>query len=93
MSSCMVRTLKPPDLSGWSVSLVVPGRDPEDDGGLGGGVHVRRAQRSLTHHTRVRLAAVHAHERQLRLRGLLCSNTIVIETSPASFIRVTVIRK
>ena len=33
-------TLEPPDLGGRAVALLVPGCDPEDDGGLRGGVDV-----------------------------------------------------
>ena len=36
--------LQPPDLGGGPVALVVAGRDPEDDGGLGGGVYVGSRQ-------------------------------------------------
>ena len=36
--------LQPPDLGGGPVALVVTGGDPEDDGGLGGGVYVGSGQ-------------------------------------------------
>lgn len=64
-------TLQPPDLGGGAVALVVARRDPEYDGGLGGRVDMRCRQRRLPHHARIRLAAVHAHERQRGLRRLL----------------------
>ena len=36
--------LQPPHLGGGPVALVVTGGDPEDDGGLGGGVYVGSGQ-------------------------------------------------
>ena len=58
-------TLQPPDLGGRPVALVVPGGDPEDDGGLGGGVDVRGGEGGVGDHALCRGAAEHPHEGEL----------------------------
>ena len=63
-------TLQPPDLSGGPVSLVVPGGDSEDDGGLGGCVDVGGGQARVGDHALGARAAEHADEGELgRGRG------------------------
>ena len=66
---CLSLTLYPPDLRRRSVALVVPGRDPEDDGRLGAGVDVRGLQAGVGHDALRVGAAEHPHERQLRGGG------------------------
>ena len=58
-------TLQPPDLGGGPVALVVPGGDPEDDGGLGGGVDVGGGQAGVGDHALGAGAAEHADEGEL----------------------------
>ena len=60
-----VGVLQPADLRGRPVPLVVPRRDPEDDGGLGGGVDVRGGQGGVGDHALGRGAAEHPHEGEL----------------------------
>ena len=57
--------MQPPDLSGGPVALVVPGGDPEYNGGLGGGVYVGRGQAGVGHHALGAGAAEHADEGEL----------------------------
>ena len=52
-------------MGGGPVALVVPGGDPEDDGGLGGGVDVGGGQAGVGHHTLGAGAAEHADEGEL----------------------------
>lgn len=58
-------TLKPPDLRGGTVSLLIAGSDSENDGWFGGVVYVGRGQTGSCHRTSRGRATVHPHKRQL----------------------------
>ena len=57
--------MKPPDLGSGPISLVIPGGNPEDDGGLGGGVDVGGGQAGVGDDTLGAGAAEHADEGEL----------------------------
>ena len=64
--------MKPPDLSSGSVSLVVSGGDPEDDGGLGGGVNVGSGQAGVGDDALGAWSTEHSHKSKLGWRGGYC---------------------
>ena len=66
--SCLL-TLKPPDLRGGAVSLLVSRSDPEDDGGLGRRVDVRAGEVRVGHDALRLRPAEHAHEGELARRA------------------------
>ena len=66
--SCLL-TLKPPDLSGGAVSLLVSRSDPEDDGGLGRRVDVCAGEVRVGHDALRLRPAEHAHEGELARRA------------------------
>ena len=57
--------MKPPNLGSGPISLVIPGGNPEDDGGLGGGVDVGGGQAGVGDDTLGAGAAEHADEGEL----------------------------
>lgn len=65
MSTCSSLTLKPPDLGGGSVALLVASSDAEDDSRLGGVVDVGVGQAGGRHQAGRGGATVDPHEGQL----------------------------
>ena len=64
--------MKPPDLSCGPVSLVVPGGDPEDDGGLGGRVNMGSGQAGVGYDALSAWATKYSHKCKLGWRGGDC---------------------